>query len=100
MKIIDGHAEVVELTVKTDSLALKPLRSLNIHPNVIIATIVRRNEIVVPHGDDYLKKGDTSVVISMNKSISSLEDLFTNNGGGIQNELVNGIKKLGSIINM
>ncbi|MGM9973400.1 MAG: Trk system potassium transporter TrkA [Clostridiaceae bacterium] len=100
MKIIDGHAEIAELTVKTDTLASKPLRSLNINPNVIIATIVRRNEIVVPHGDDYLKKGDTIVVISMNKSISSLEDLFINNGGGIQNELVNGIKKLGSIINM
>lgn len=100
MKIIDGHAEIAELTVKTDALALKPLKSLNIHPNVIIATIVRHNEIVVPHGDDYLKKGDIIVVISMNKSISSIEDLFINNGGGIQNELVNGIKKLGSIINM
>ena len=100
MRIIDGHAEIAELTVKNDTLASKPLRALNIHPNVIIATIVRRNEIIVPHGDDYLKKGDTIVVISMNKSISSLEDLFINNGGGIQNELVNGIKKLGSIINM
>lgn len=101
LRIIDGQAEILEFVIKDDNSILnKPLKDLEIPKNVIIATIVRKNEIVVPHGRDVLKKGDRIIVISMGKNISCLEQLFMTMGGGVHHEFFNGIKKLGNIINM
>lgn len=101
LRIIDGQAEIMEFVVSESSKLLnKPLRELGIPGNVIIATIVRNKEVVVPHGNDVIKKGDRIIVISKDKSISSLYDLVATISGGIQNELRNGIKKFGDIINM
>lgn len=101
LRIIDGQAEIMEFVVNESSRLLnKPLKELGIPDNVIIATIVRNKEVVVPHGNDVIKKGDRIIVISKDKNIASLYDLVATIGGGVQNELRNGIKKLGDIINM
>jgi trk system potassium uptake protein TrkA len=101
LRIIDGQAEIMEFVVsESNRLLNKPLKELGIPGNVIIATIVRNNEVVVPHGNDVMKKGDRIIVISTDRNISGLYDLMAAIGGGIQNELRNGIKKLGDIINM
>lgn len=101
LRIIDGQAEIMEFVVEESSRLLnKPLKELGIPGNVIIATIVRNKEVVVPHGNDVIKKGDRIIVISKDKSIANLYDLVATIGGGVQNELRNGIKKLGNIINM
>lgn len=101
LKIIDGRAEIMEFVIsESNKLLNKPLKELNIPDNVIIATIVRNKEVVVPHGNDVIKKGDRIIVISKDQNISSLYDLVATISGGIQNELRNGIKKLGNIINM
>jgi trk system potassium uptake protein TrkA len=101
LRIIDGQAEIMEFVVsESNRLLNRPLKELGIPGNVIIATIVRNNEVVVPHGNDVMKKGDRIIVISKDKNISSLYDLVDTISGGMQNELRNGIKKFGDIINM
>lgn len=101
LRLIDGQAEILEFVIKDDNRILnKPIKDLNIPKNVIIATIVRKNEVVVPHGRDMFKKGDRIVVISMGKNITSLDELCITTPGGAHNEFFNGIKKLGSLINM
>jgi trk system potassium uptake protein TrkA len=101
LRIIDGKAEIMEFVVsEANALLNRPLRELGIPGNIIVATIVRNNEVVVPHGNDVIKKGDRIIIISKDKNISSLYDLVATISGGLQNELRNGIKKFGNIINM
>ena len=101
LRIIDGHADIVEFYIKDDSKIInKPIKDLNISPEVIIATIVRKNEVVVPHGNDYLKKGDRVIVISKGKPINFLDDISITNHGGIHNEFINGIKKFRGFITL
>lgn len=100
-RIVDGQAEIIEFVIDDVSEFIdKPLKNIKLAPNIIIATIVRKNEVVVPHGKDIIKKGDRIIVIAKQQNISSPKDLVPTENGGIQNELLNGIKKLGDIINM
>ncbi|NLM35333.1 MAG: Trk system potassium transporter TrkA [Clostridiales bacterium] len=100
-RIVDGQAEVIEFVVdKNSDLIDKPLKNIKMVPNTIIATIVRRKEVVVPHGKDVIKAGDRIIVITKQQKISTPSELISKVNGGLQNELLNGIKKLGDIINM
>jgi trk system potassium uptake protein len=101
LKISEGSVEILEFLVDESSKLLnKPLKNLDINDNTIIATIVRKNEVVVPHGNDVVKKGDRIIVITKEKNIADLKELEAAIIGGLQNELLNGIKKFGKIINM
>jgi trk system potassium uptake protein len=101
LRIAEGKVEILEFIVHdTSRLINKPLKSLGIIGSTIIATIVRKNEVVIPHGNDIVRKGDRIIVITKEKNISDLNELEAAVIGGIQNELRNGIKKLGDIINM
>lgn len=100
-RILEGQAEIIELIAKGDSKIINiPLKKLKISKDVIVATIVRKNEIVIPHGNDMIYEDDRVIIISKNSKISELDDLIVESSGGIQVELQNNIKKLGSIINM
>ncbi|MPN59146.1 hypothetical protein SDC9_206866 [bioreactor metagenome] len=77
-----------------------PLKKLKLPKDVIVATIVRKNQIVIPHGDDVICKDDRVIIIIKNRKIEDLDELVGGFIGGIQSELQNGIKKLGDIINM
>jgi trk system potassium uptake protein TrkA len=81
-RIIEGKAEIVEFIVERNSKILNiKLKNLTLPQDVIIATIVRKNEIVVPHGDDMIKDGDRVILIAKNKSIAELNDIITNSRG-------------------
>lgn len=100
-RIVEGKAEILEFVVDGESILIdKPLKKLNISGNTVIATIVRRNEVVVPHGNDIIRRGDRIVVITMERNIATLRELEQVAVGGNPNERRNGIKKFGNIINM
>ena len=100
-RIIEGQAELTEIVAGTSSKILNTkIKKLGLPKDVIIATIVRKNEIVIPHGNDVIKEGDRVIVISKNKLISDLDELVDDSLGGISSELQNGIKSIGDIINM
>lgn len=101
VRIVEGQAEVLEFIAgETSKLVNIPLKDLSLAGEAIIATIIRKKEVVIPRGTDVIKKGDRVVIITKNKNIADLDDLSVNVAGGIQNELLNGIKKLGDIINL
>lgn len=100
-RIVEGKVEILEFVVDdTSELIDKPLRKLNISADTVIATIVRKREVVVPHGNDIIRRGDRIIVITMEKNIATLKELEAVVIGGNQNERRNGIKKFGDIINM
>lgn len=101
LRIAEGKVEILEFIIDSSSkLINKPLKDLGISDATIIATIVRKNEVVVPHGNDVIKSGDRVIVITMEKNISGIKELEASIVGGMQYELRNGIKKFGDIINM
>lgn len=97
-RIINGKAEAVEFIAGETTKHLNtPIKNLNIGKGILIATIVRKNEIIIPHGNDVIKNGDSVIIVTKNKNYSDLNDIFN---GGLQNELQNGIKKFGDSINI
>jgi len=82
-RIIEGQAEITEVIADSGSKILNTrIRKLGLPKDVIIATIVRKNEVVIPHGNDIIREGDRVIVISKNKNISSLNEVAANFAGG------------------
>lgn len=100
-KIIEGQAEIGEYIIRdSNDITGKAIKDLNLPEGTIIATIVRRNEIVVPKGSDVIKKGDRVIVITKNGNLENLDGYSLSLIGGRHNELLDGIKKFGDIIGL
>jgi trk system potassium uptake protein TrkA len=85
-RIVDNQAEAVEFSVNEDADYLDiPLKKLKLIDGVLVAVLVRKNKIIIPHGDDVIKLGDRVIVISKNLKISSLSGIIA--PGGISFEL-------------
>lgn len=94
LKIAEGSVEILEFIVDSNSnFADKPIKGIEMVGDTIIATIVRKHEVVIPHGNDVIKNGDRIIVITKQKNISELKELEATMTGGLQSELLNGIKK-------
>ena len=82
-RIIEGQGEVFEFIAdSSDKFINITLKNINFERNVLIATIVRRNEVIIPHGDDIIKEGDRVIVISKKTGVSDLNDLIIKVNGG------------------
>lgn len=80
-KIIDEQAEILEFTARHTAHFLDiPLKKLNLVTGVIVAVIARGNEIIVPHGNDSIKFGDSVIIISREKRFSDLNEIVQSVG--------------------
>ena len=75
-----------------------PLCKLNLMQDVLIATIVRKNAVVIPTGNDSIEVGDRVLIITTNH-VNNFKDIVLSTGG-LASELKNSIKKLGNVIGM
>jgi len=81
-KIVDEKAEVLEFIANESTKFLNiPLKNLKLAKGVIIGAIARKNEIIIPHGDDVIKLGDHVIVISIDKFISDFNEVVVSIGG-------------------
>ncbi len=100
-RIAEGQVEIVEFIADKNSKILNiPLKNIKFKNDTIIATIVRKDNIIIPHGNDAIQQDDRVIVITKDENISNLDDLITSINGGLKNELWNGFKKFGNIIDM
>ena len=76
-RIADGAAEAMEFTVgaSTRNLGIA-LRDLHLRPGILIAVIVRGQEIIIPEGSSHLQAGDNVIIISRNNGILDLNDIY------------------------
>jgi len=75
-RIMNDQVEVVEFTANKNTVLLNtPLRNLNILRGILIAAIVRRNEIIIPHGNDVIKANDKVILIVKDKKLTDLNDI-------------------------
>jgi len=81
-RLVGGKAEALGFTVPEKAPFLNvPLMKLRLKPKTLIASIVRRQKVLIPKGDDCLMAGDSVVVVAeASRAVSNLTDIFDDEG--------------------
>ena len=73
----EGKAEVIELVVHANSKIINtPLRDTNLPKNSIIGAIVRKDDVIIPHGDDTIQAEDKIIIFALSSDIQRIEKIF------------------------
>jgi len=71
-------AEAIEFNVtRSERFGKKSLKQLHLPDGVLIAAIVRGEDVIVPYGDSLIQSGDKVIVFALTKATGSLEKLFS-----------------------
>lgn len=74
----DEGAEVIEVEAQeTSALVGKPLAKVKLPVGVLIAAVVRGEEVFIPDGNTVVEPGDHLVIFLLRKVLSKLEKLLT-----------------------
>ncbi|MDD2503876.1 MAG: Trk system potassium transporter TrkA [Clostridia bacterium] len=75
-RIMNNKAEAIEFTANQFTKILDtPLSKLNIMAGILVAAIVRKHKIIIPHGNDVIKAGDNVILIAKEKKLIDLNDI-------------------------
>ena len=76
-KLVNGKVEAAEFIVPEDVAYTDiPFKDLNLLPNLLIGCIMRNGKIIFPGGDDVMKAGDAVIVVTANRIVEDLHDIF------------------------
>lgn len=74
---VNNNIEIVEFTVSEDSKLLgKTLLELDIRKDILLGTITRGNQVIIPSGSDSLQAGDDVVVVTTTQRLIKLDDIL------------------------
>ena len=64
-RIVDGKAEALEFSVKHETPYTGiPLHQLRLNPDILIASIIRARKVIIPSGNDEIRKGDSIIIVT------------------------------------
>lgn len=76
-KIVDGEVEAIEFKVTERFKYLhKTLNEMKIKEHVLVATIIRENEVIVPKGNTTMELNDYVIIVSRGEIMKSLNDIL------------------------
>ena len=76
-KLVGGKVEALEFIVPENADYVDiTFKDLNLLPNLLIGCIIRKGKIIFPGGDDVMKAGDSVIVVTANRIIEDLNDIF------------------------
>ncbi len=77
-RLFHGKAEAIGFTVPEEGrFQGVSLKQLKLKPHILVATIVRGEQVIVPKGDDCMMPGDSIVIVTTaEQAISNLKDIF------------------------
>lgn len=76
-RICNDKAEAVEFIVGSDTRNIsEKFKNIEFNKNALVATIVRKNKIIIPTGDDCLKVNDRVIIVSKDMKILQVDDIF------------------------
>ncbi len=76
-KIMDEDAEAVEFEVKSDFKKIGvPLKEMKIKKGMLIASILRGYDAIIPGGEDTIEVGDRFIVVSTSKHLVEINDIL------------------------
>ncbi len=71
------QAEVLEVVaLETSDIVDKPLRKINFPKGAIIATVIRKDQIIIPTGESVIEPGDRIIIFAQRKAISGIEKIL------------------------
>ena len=71
------EAEAIELEIKSGGKVTgKPLRRLGLPEGMLVAAIIRGQEVLIPYGDSIIKQGDRVITFAIPKAIPILGKWF------------------------
>lgn len=76
-KLEEGRAEALEFHIKEESPVTGiPLSKLKIKKNILICCINRRNQVIIPGGQDEIHVGDSVVLVLTNSRLHDIKDIL------------------------
>lgn len=76
-RLVNDRLEALEFVIRDRKDYIDvPLKELSIKKGVLIASIVRENDLIIPKGDDCLKINDSVVVVTTTSGLEDLSDIF------------------------
>ena len=77
-KIADGNAEAISFVVPAGAPYCGiTMAKLHIKADILVASIIREKEVIIPKGDDFFNAGDLVViVVTAGRTIESLSEIF------------------------
>lgn len=77
-RFMDERIEMLEFRIKKDIEGITeiPLKKLRQRPGILIACIVRNNQIIIPYGDDEIHSGDTVIIVTAQGQIKGIKDIL------------------------
>ena len=81
--IANGRVECLSFVVpETGDFLNVPIMKLKLKKAILLAGIVRNQNVIIPGGSDCMMRGDTIIVVAdPRRMISNLADIFLENGG-------------------
>ena len=77
-RLENGVAEAVTFKVKREAkMVNKALKTIRLKKNIIVALIIRENNLIIPAGDDAVQEGDSVIVLGVGQSIRTLDSILS-----------------------
>ncbi len=76
-KLVNNEVEVIEFQAKETSRALNiPLKDMSLKKKVLIASVIRGNDVIIPNGEDKILPGDNVIVVTTTQFFDDLDDIL------------------------
>ena len=76
IRLLDGNVEALEFHVKKKVSFLNiPLKDLSVKKGFLVACIVRKNEVIIPGGNDSIQMDDSVIVVTTHPHVQDLQDM-------------------------
>ena len=75
--LVQGQAEIIEVLATPGMMMVgDTLKNLKLPKGVLVASIYRQGEVIIPNGDARIKNGDRVIIFSLLSDIADLEKLM------------------------
>ena len=76
-KLVNNKVEALEFKAKENNRLLNiPLKDIKLKDNILIASIIRNGETIIPNGNDMIMLDDNVVVVTTNQFLDDLNDIL------------------------
>lgn len=76
-RLVDGSVQALQFVVLKESFATGiPLKDLKLKKNILIAYIIRDEQLIFPTGDDEILPGDHLIAVTTTQFIDEVDDLL------------------------
>ena len=76
-KLVNNKVEALEFLAKANKRLINiPLKDLKLKKNILIAAIIRGNEVIIPSGNDFVSLDDKVIVVTTNHFLNDLNEIL------------------------